>query len=227
MNGVAFDFASRLSALRERILQACERSGRSPDEVRLIGATKTLLPETVALALAAGLRDIGENTVQEAAATKRALGDAASAATWHLIGHLQTNKVADALGLFEVIHSVDSLRLAEHLSARAQKTVPILLEVNVAGEQSKFGFSPHEVSDALSRVASLPNLKVRGLMTVAPAVRLAEEVRLVFRTLRELAEANGLRELSMGMTDDFEVAIEEGATMVRVGRALFGERMPR
>ena len=227
METVALDFAARLSAVRARIQQACERSGRRPDEVRLIGATKTLAPETVALALAAGLRDIGENTVQEAAATKRALGDAASAATWHLIGHLQTNKVADALALFDVIHSVDSVRLAEHLSARAQKTVPVLLEVNVAGEESKFGFAPGEVSGVLSRVASLPNLEVRGLMTVAPAVAVAEEVRPVFRTLRELAEANGLRELSMGMTDVFEVAIEEGATMVRVGRAHFGERMSR
>jgi pyridoxal phosphate enzyme (YggS family) len=145
--------------------------------------------------------------------------------TWHFIGHLQTNKVSPALDLFEVFHSIDSQRLAEQLSRRSRAPVRILLEVNVAGEPSKFGLAPNQVSNVVSHVGRLPNLDLAGLMTIAPATVDAESVRPVFRELRELAAANGLTELSMGMTDDFEVAVEEGATMVRIGRAIFGERL--
>jgi PLP dependent protein len=227
MNIAAAGVEERLALIRGRIAAACERSGRDPANVILIGAAKTMPLARVKSALAAGLGDIGENTVQEARTTKEALAGSAATATWHLIGHLQTNKVRDALALFDVIHSVDSLRLAQHISERAAASVRVLLEVNVAGEASKFGFAPEEVAAAVAGIASLPHLDLEGLMTVAPATPNPEQVRPVFRTLRELDVANGLTVLSMGMTDDFEVAIEEGATMVRIGRALFGERQVR
>ena len=143
---------------------------------------------------------------------------------WHLVGHLQTNKVRTALGLFDIIHSVDSMKLAEVIDRHATAPVPVLIEVNVAGEATKHGFTPDEAASACGKVASLPHLDVQGLMTVAPLVADPQDVRPVFRRLRELRDALRLRHLSMGMTDDFEVAVEEGATMVRIGRAIFGPR---
>jgi hypothetical protein len=216
--------AGNLASVRERIDAACARAGRSPDDVTLIGVSKTFPPEAIAEAYEAGLQDMGENRVQEAAPKIKALAARGVRPRWHLIGHLQTNKAQIATQLFAILHSVDSLRLAQALSRRAPEPVSILLEVNVAQEASKFGFAPQEVASALSAIASLPHIDVLGLMTVAPAVDDPEAVRPVFRRLRELRDALGLRELSMGMTGDFEVAIEEGATMVRVGRAIFGER---
>jgi pyridoxal phosphate enzyme (YggS family) len=216
--------AERLAVVRGRIEAACCRAGRSPDEVTLVGITKGFLPDAVAEAVAAGLEDAGENRVQEAAAKIEVLAGRGVRPRWHLVGHLQTNKVKTALDLFAIIQSVDSLRLAQELNRRASRPVAVLLEVNVAQEASKFGFTPGEFPTALSTISSLPNLDVRGLMTVAPVAGDAEAVRPIFRRLRELRDAAGLRELSMGMTDDFEVAIEEGATMVRVGRAIFGAR---
>ena len=216
--------AENLARVRERIDAACRRAGRSPDEVTLVGVTKGFPPEAVAEAVAAGLRDAGENRVQEAADKIEALAARGVRPRWHLIGHLQSNKAKTAIDLFAILHSVDSIRIAETISRRARRPVPILLEVNVAQEASKFGFSIDEVPSALSAIQDLPNLDVRGLMTVAPLAADPEAVRPVFRQLRELRDALGLRELSMGMTDDFEVAIEEGATLVRVGRAIFGER---
>ena len=141
-----------------------------------------------------------------------------------MVGHLQTNKAKVAVEIFDIIHSVDSVKLAEVISRRAEKTIPILLEVNVAGEASKSGFSLTEVESALEAITRLPRLEIRGLMTIAPMVTDAEQVRPVFRQLRSLRDSLGLKQLSMGMTDDFEIAIEEGATMVRIGRATFGER---
>jgi pyridoxal phosphate enzyme (YggS family) len=143
---------------------------------------------------------------------------------WHLVGHLQTNKAKAAADLFDILHAVDSNRIAEEVSARATRPVDVLIEVNVSGEDSKFGVAPDTADALASYVGTLPNLRLLGLMTVAPQVDHPEDVRPVFRRLRELRDALGLRELSMGMTDDFEVAIEEGATMVRVGRAIFGAR---
>ena len=141
-----------------------------------------------------------------------------------MVGHLQSNKTKSAVELFDIIHSVDSVRLADILYRRTQKTLPVLLEVNVSGEATKGGFSVAETEAAVKEIRQLPNLKVLGLMAVAPFVADAEEVRPVFRKLRELRDSLGLEHLSMGMTDDFEVAIEEGATMLRIGRAIFGER---
>ena len=216
--------AENLACIRERIEHACRRAERSTCEVTLVGVTKGHPAEAVEEACAAGLLDVGENRVQEAQAKIEALASRGVRPRWHLIGHLQTNKAKTASNLFAIIHSVDSLRLAQALSRQAEEPVSILLEVNVAQEASKFGFTPDELSQAFSDIAALPHLDVRGLMTVAPLAADPERVRPVFRRLRELRDELGLRELSMGMTDDFEVAIEEGATMVRVGRAIFGPR---
>ena len=221
--------ADRVARVRQQVERAAERSGRSPAEVTIVAVSKGSPPSAIDEAMVAGIADVGENRVQEAAAKIAALRGLP--VTWHLVGHLQSNKAKTALELFDIIHSVDSLHLAEVLSHRAQtgaaqRPLPVLLEVNVTGEASKFGFSSGEVAAAAQTVARLPRLDLRGLMTVAPFVSDPEAVRPVFRELRRLREALGLRELSMGMTDDFEVAIEEGATLVRIGRAIFGERMP-
>ena len=216
--------AEGLAQVRERMAAACARAGRAPNEVTLVGVSKGFPAEAVAEAHAAGLRDLGENRVREAAGKIELLAARGVRPRWHLIGHLQTNKAKTAVELFGIIHSVDSVRLAQALSRRAHESVPILLEVNVAQEAGKFGFAPEEVTSALSTIEALPNLDVRGLMTVAPLTDDPERVRPVFRRLRELRDAHGLQELSMGMTGDFEVAIEEGATLIRVGRAIFGPR---
>lgn len=215
--------AENLATVRERIAAACGRAARAPEDVTLIAVSKTFDADAVAEAIEAGQRDFGENRVQEALPKIDAIAARGLDARWHLVGHLQSNKAKAAAGRFAVIHSVDSLRLAQELSRRAHR-MAVLLEVNVAQEESKFGFAPEEVAPALSSIANLPHLEVRGLMTVAPDAGDAEAVRPVFRKLRELRDALGLRELSMGMSNDYEVAIEEGATMVRVGRAVFGER---
>ena len=214
--------AERLAIVRQRLARAAERAGRSPAEVTIVAVGKSFPTQAIEEAAAAGVAHVGENRVQEAAAKIPTLHHLPL--TWHMVGHLQTNKAKTALELFDIIQSMDSLRLAEVLSRHAERAIPVLLEVNVAGEASKFGFSPQEVLPAAEAVARLPHLDVRGLTTVAPLVSDLEEVRPVFRELRRLRDALGLAELSMGMSDDFEVAIEEGATMVRIGRAIFGER---
>jgi pyridoxal phosphate enzyme (YggS family) len=216
--------AERLALVRQRVAQAAERAGRSPAEVTIVAVSKSFPAQAIEEAAAAGIAHIGENRVQEAVAKIPSLRHLP--VTWHMVGHLQTNKAKTALELFDIIQSMDSLRLAEAISRRADRPVPVLLEVNVGGEASKYGFPPEEVPRAAETVARLPHLDVCGLMTVAPLVRDPEEVRPLFRELHRLRDALGLAELSMGMTDDFEVAIEEGATLVRIGRAIFGERNP-
>lgn len=215
--------AQRIAAARERIAATCARAGRSPGDVTLIAVTKGVSPEAVREAVAAGVRDIGENRVQEAQTKRAALVDL-SGVRWHMIGHVQTNKVKAVIGLFDTIHSVDSIHLAEEISRRAPTPVPVFLEVNVADEASKTGLALSDLPLAHEAISRLPNIDLRGLMTVAPIASSAEAVRPIFRRLATEARALGLRELSMGMTDDFETAIEEGATHVRLGRALFGER---
>ena len=216
--------AERVAHVRQRVERAAERAGRSPADITIVAVSKSVSPQAIEEAVAAGIAHVGENRVQEAAA--KIPGLRGLPVTWHLVGHLQTNKAKTALELFDIIHSVDSLHLAEALSHRSQRPLPVLLEVNVAGEAAKFGFPPGEVAAAAQAVARLPRLDLRGLMTVAPFVKDPETVRPVFRELRCLRDALGLAELSMGMSDDFEVAIEEGATLVRIGRAIFSERMP-
>lgn len=214
--------AARVEAVQQRIARATERSGRAPGAVTLIAVSKTWPPSAVREGSTTGLTDFGENRVQEGVAKAGEL--AGLPIRWHLIGHLQTNKVRAALGTFAILHSVDSERLLRAISASASAPVPLMIEVNVAAEPTKDGVLPAEVAPLLRIAAALPNLDVRGLMTVAPHVADAQLVRPVFRELRQLAGAHGLSELSMGMSNDYEVAIEEGATFVRVGRAIFGER---
>ncbi|HKV83138.1 MAG TPA: YggS family pyridoxal phosphate-dependent enzyme [Ktedonobacterales bacterium] len=220
--------------LRKRVAAAAQRAGRQSEDVRVIAVTKTVPVETLRAAHALGFTIFGENRVQEAEEKIAALRELDL--RWELIGHLQTNKAARALQLFNRIQSLDSLRLTETLNARGRENswvVPVLLEVNVAGEPSKTGFAPEELREAARVVADCGWLRAEGLMTVAPLTTDPEAARPHFRRLRELRDelaeqaplAQGeWRELSMGMTDDFEVAIEEGATIIRVGRALFGER---
>ncbi len=218
--------AANLRSVQARIDAACDRARRDRASVRLIAVSKTMPPELARAAIEAGVTDLGENYVQECAAKRAALGTNASKARWHLIGHLQSNKIRAALEAFDVIQTVDSIKLGEALDRRCRPRVAVFLEVNAAGEPSKYGFAPRDVAGAVAAISKMPNLALEGLMTIAPAVDDPSQVRPVFRALRELAEANGLLQLSMGMTGDFEAAIEEGATMVRIGRAIFGERTP-
>jgi hypothetical protein len=233
------DVRSRIETVRQRITAACERAGRDPAEVTLVAVTKTVAPAAIKAAYLAGVKCFGENRVQEAAAKispsfLQELGDERARPQWHLVGHLQTNKAKKALELFEVIQSVDSLRLAQALQQHAaarQTNVEVFIEVNASGEPAKFGVPPDQASALATAVAALPNLQLTGLMTIGALTNDAEKIRGCFRRLRGLrAEiAAGLpgvqlRHLSMGMTDDFELAIEEGSTMVRIGRAIFGER---
>jgi pyridoxal phosphate enzyme (YggS family) len=210
--------------VRSRIAFACERVSRDPAGVTLVAVSKTHPASLIADAHAAGQRDFGENRVQEGAGKIEELRAAGVSLVWHLLGHLQTNKVRAALNLFDILHGVDSERLAQAIDARAQRPVRVFLEVNVSGEPSKQGVMPEAVSGVAAAIGRLPNIELAGLMTVAPVADDSEDVRPVFRTLRQLRDAVGLRELSMGMTDDFEVAVEEGSTVVRVGRAIFGPR---
>lgn len=221
------DIRANLERVRERIARAAERAGRRGDDITLVAVSKTVEAARVREAIAAGVTALGENRVQEA---RWKIAEVGRPVAWHLIGHLQTNKAKDALELFDVIHSLDRLDLAAELDRRARKRghdVTALLQVNVAGELSKGGVAPDEVGRALEAIAKLERVRVRGLMTIPPEVERAEEARGWFRTLRELAERHDLRELSMGMSRDFEVAIEEGATLVRVGTAVFGPRPVR
>jgi pyridoxal phosphate enzyme (YggS family) len=217
-----------LRQVRERIAEAATRRGRAVDEVQLVGVSKGNPPELVAEAVAAGLRDVGENRVQEAAAKIPAVASlVAKQPTWHLVGHLQTNKAKAALELFDTIQSVDGLRVAEALSRRATRELPVFLEVQFARTPDRFGFELDDLENAYNAISILPHIQVRGLMTVAPPGLEPAGTRGVFRRLRErrdaLQERRGIDglELSMGMTDDYEIAVEEGATLVRVGRAIF------
>ena len=210
--------------LQQRIATACEKAGRSPDEVTLVAVSKTVQASPIETAFNAGVRDFGESRVQEAKLKIEQLQKLKPRITWHMLGHLQTNKAKTAADIFDIIHSVDSLKLAETLNDCSPKRLPILIQANVSAEASKGGFALSEVNEAVRQIGRLPNLEIQGLMTIAPWVDNAEDVRPIFRQMRQLRDALGLRHLSMGMSDDFEVAIEEGATLVRIGRAIFGER---
>jgi pyridoxal phosphate enzyme, YggS family len=221
--------AENLKAVRQRISMSCERSGRPVDAVKLVCVTKEASIPEIEEVLALGVKDIGENRVQDALVKYKAIGGGLA---WHMIGHLQTNKVRDAVGISSLIHSVDSLRLAEAIdreAKRAGKIQDVLIQVNVSGEESKFGISRDEVRPFFEKAASYNNVNIAGLMTIAPEAGDPEDARPHFRALRELRDQlNEIQDtrykiqiLSMGMTNDFEVAIEEGSTMVRIGRAIF------
>lgn len=222
--------AENLEAVHARIAAACARAGRAPDAVRLLAVSKTYGPDAVRAAAAAGQRWFGENRVQEAAAK---IPECPGNLAWHLIGHLQSNKAALAARLFDWVHSVDSAKLLETLdrhAAEAGRTLRALVQVNVSGERSKSGLAPAAVPAVLALAPRLRNVQIAGLMTIPPLAADPETARPFFRKLRELrgewAAATGLdlAELSMGMTHDLEVAIEEGATVVRVGTGIFGAR---
>ncbi len=223
--------------VRRRVAEAAARSSRNPDDVALVAVTKTVSHDIAAGLIEAGVRHLGENRVQEGERKYRLLGapderDSRPAVTWHMIGHLQRNKVAKALDIFQVIHSVDSERLLREISQRAvaRDLCPdILLEVNVSGEESKYGIAPNETAGLAGLAAELPGVRLRGLMTMAPYASDPEEARPFFRRLFDLQRSlndsgafeTKLDMLSMGMSGDFEVAVEEGATHIRVGTALF------
>lgn len=223
---------TNIEQVKSKIEEACRRSGRSPQEVTLIAVSKTKPCEALKEAYDCGMRFFGENKVQEICEKVPNLPDDIQ---WHMIGHLQRNKVKQVIDKVSLIHSVDSYRLAETIeleAAKKDRIVPILLEVNVAGEDSKYGLSVEEVLPLVQQISTFSHIRIKGLMTIAPFVENPEENRNVFSTLRQLsvdiAEKNidnvSIEVLSMGMTNDYEVAIEEGATMVRVGTGIFGER---
>lgn len=235
--------AERIARVQTGIDRACERAGRTPAEVTLVAVSKTQPAELVVEAAGMGLRQFGENRVEEAAGKITGVAAQTTAPlVWHMIGHVQSRKAREVAPLFDVVQSVDSVKLASKLAQAIPegRTLAVLLECNVSGEASKGGFAAHgwdrdaaaltELAQLMRDIAALPGLNVRGLMTMAPIVDDMEAVRPVFRSLRRLRDALeqaaslGLPVLSMGMTDDYPVAVEEGATMVRVGRALFGER---
>jgi len=211
-----------LIEVRRRIADAATRAGRSPEAVRLVAVTKTVGIEEAQSLIALGQTDLGENRVDAGKSKIETIGT--EGVRWHMIGNIQRRKARDVVTLFDYIHAVDRVPLAEALERRCEEqhtTKPILLEVNVSGETAKHGFEPQQVAAAIKQIMALPHLEVQGLMTMAPWVEDPEETRPFFQRLRQLAEEFGVRELSMGMTNDFEVAVEEGATQVRIGTALF------
>ena len=232
--------ADNIQRLHERIANACARSGRDPGEVTLVAVTKQQSVEAMLAAVTAGLQQLGENRVEEAVVKIPQVAAAATQQiTWHMVGHIQSRKAKQVVPLFDLVQSVDSMRLAQRLSRLAQergRDLPVLLEINVSGEASKYGLSGYnwqkdemvrqQLWQEVSAIMALPGMEVRGLMTMAPFGAEERVIRRVFAdmsALRESLDAD-LPELSMGMTDDFPIAIEEGATMIRVGRAIFGER---
>lgn len=215
---------ANIEEVRERINIACERSHRSPDDIKVVAVTKNAGTTDIRAAFDCGVKDFGENRIQEAEKKIAEMVDLRSQINWHMIGHLQSNKTKLAAGLFDIIHSIDSVKLARLLSKQASKTLPVLVQVNVSGEETKFGFDIDQAGGAVEALRALPNIDVLGLMTIAPVVDDPEDVRPFFKELRQLRDNLGLQHLSMGMSDDYEVAIEEGATMVRIGRAIFSKR---
>ena len=218
-----------LEKLRAQIEKAAARVGRCADEITLVAVAKTFNPEKIQEAIDAGVKIIGENRVQEAEEKFAIIGNSAQ---WHMVGHLQTNKVKDALHIFSLIHSLDSIKLCQEIEKRAEVPVDCLIEVNTSKEPSKFGLAPNELSRFFEKVLEFKKINVLGLMTIGPgwAVEDPEASRLCFRVLHDLRDGLAgefdmpLPILSMGMTSDFEVAIEEGSSMIRIGSAIFGKR---
>ncbi|MEN7973862.1 MAG: YggS family pyridoxal phosphate-dependent enzyme [Verrucomicrobiota bacterium] len=220
-------FTERLGKVEQRIVAACEKAGRPRDSVRLLAVSKTKPPEAVREAAECGLRLFGENRVQEA---QSKIPMCPAGLEWHLIGHLQTNKAKVAAKFFQMVHSVDSLKLLKALDSHAGVALPVLLQVNVSGEAAKFGMKPDEVAGVIEAANQMHKCEVHGLMTIPPFTPDPEKARTHFIALRELRDrlqdetGTPLPELSMGMSHDLEVAIEEGSTWVRIGTDLFGGR---
>jgi len=230
LNVKTFSIVDNIQRTLDRVRAAEQRSGRESGEVRVIGITKTFGSETIRDAISEGITEIGENRVQEAAWK---FPEVEGEFKKHFVGHLQTNKVKKALELFDVIHSVDSLKIASKIANHGAGEKELLLEVNTSGESTKFGVDPDSVLDVLSEISETTGLNMSGLMTIGPHTDNEDEIRAAFKLLKQLydevaksrIEGIEMSSLSMGMTNDFEIAIEEGATMVRIGRALFGERV--
>mgnify|MGYP001594967799 CR=1 FL=1 len=228
MNGTV---SENLMNVMERIKRAARKAGREPSEVTLVVAAKSVEIKRLKEAVSGGVRAIGDNYVQEAAEKIKKIKD--SSVKWHLIGHLQRNKVGRALDMFDIIQSVDSERLVKEIAARASKPVPILVEVNTSGETAKFGFEPDKAIDFVIVASRLENIKILGLMTVGPLTDNQEKIRQSFRKIKQLSEAISklhlpgveMKFLSMGMSADFEIALEEGSNMIRLGQAIFGRRL--
>ena len=221
---------NNLEIINKKIKKAALKVNRNPEEIKLVAVTKTATTEQIEEAINAGVKIIGENRVQDA---KKKYQIFTADVEWHLIGHLQTNKAKYAVEIFNCIHSVDSIKLAQEIDKRSLqfgKIMDVLVEVNVSGEETKYGIKSEEVETFLKEISEFPRIRIRGLMTIAPIVEDKEEVRPYFRKLRELFEKIKIKNienikmdyLSMGMTEDFEIAIEEGANMVRIGRGIFG-----
>lgn len=230
------DIKANLESVILRISKAAFAVGRDAEGIKLVAVTKNVPAEVIEQAIQAGITDIGENRVQEAKPKIDILKTKYPNVTWHMIGHLQRNKVRQALDIFDIIQSVDSERLAREIQAKAEaKVVPVLVEINTSGEETKYGIPVNSTIDFLKTVSSFKNLSVQGLMTIAPLVDDPQKARTYFRKLKTLSEEIKklnlpnveMKYLSMGMTDDFEVAIEEGSNMVRIGRAIFGQRPPQ
>lgn len=224
--------AENLARIKERINSVCAKVNRKPEDINLVAVTKTVDTERIKESIANGIKIIGENRVQEAKEKYPAIGNSVE---WHMVGHLQTNKVKTALEVFSLIQSVDTIHLAEEIQKRAlaiSRIVPILIEVNTSGEETKYGLNPDELSSVISSIQTMPNLSIKGLMTIGPglAIENPEASRKSFQMLYELKNRVEtefklkLPYLSMGMSSDFEIAIEEGANMIRIGTAIFGER---
>jgi len=221
-----------INSVKQRLRKSCEKVGRDPDEIILVAVSKTFPAEAIRIAVENGIQHIGENRVQEAEGKFQQLGKIAQ---WHLVGHLQTNKVKKALQIFDFIHSLDSFHLAQEISKRAvqmQREIDCLVEVNTSGETTKFGVEPDQALELVKMIAPLPGIRLKGLMTIGAFLPDPEQVRPCFQLLKQIQQKIldagidnvEMKYLSMGMTNDFEVAIEEGANMIRVGRAIFGER---
>ncbi len=227
------EIEKNIELVKKKIKEAALRAGRNPATVKLVAVTKTVRPDRILEAVNAGITDVGENRVQELVEKKNLTGDVCN---WHMVGHLQRNKVKHIIDTVSLYHSVDSIELAEEIGKRAErlgKTAEILMQVNVAGEKSKYGFRPEEVEDAARNISHIKGIKTRGLMTIAPYVDNPEQIRGVFRELKRLSidicgkniDNIYMDYLSMGMSGDFEIAIEEGASIVRIGSLIFGKRL--
>ncbi|MCY4109419.1 MAG: YggS family pyridoxal phosphate-dependent enzyme [Chloroflexi bacterium] len=226
--GIHESVAARVRAVTDRVARACERSGRHPDAVTIVAISKTFDLEHIRAAAAAGLKHFGENRVQEA---QQKAPYAPDGLTWHMVGGLQRNKAKAAAGLFNIIQSVDSLRLARAIDRAASEEMPVLVQANVTGNPRQHGLAPDEIIDTIRSIDAETSLKLAGLMTIAPFVDDETTLRRSFSDLRDLLERvrdavpdQPWTHLSMGMTNDFELAVEEGATIVRIGRAIFGDR---
>lgn len=223
--GHTSQIAQNLLGIQMRVIGAAGRVNRDPSGVTIIGVTKTATAKGIIDAFIAGLENFGENRVQVLEEKLPGMANIKGRSKWHMIGTLQKNKINKVLSLFDCIHSIDSVDLAQAVNKRAEKPIDVFIEVNVSGEASKSGCSIKDVINIAAEVQKLPNLKLLGLMTIAPESHNPEDSRPYFRKLKELNESLGLKCLSMGMTNDFEVAVEEGATHLRIGRAIFGEML--